>query len=75
RMAHAPDGARNSAFTEALLGVLRDGIEHGGELIRVADVFPQVRSRLAAKGLPEPQQRGTNTIGELAIARNPRHRA
>jgi len=73
RMAHAPDGMRNSAFTESLLGVLRDGIEHGGELIRVADLFPHVRSRLASKGLPEPQQRGTNTIGELALARNPRH--
>lgn len=57
---------------ESLLGVLKDGIEHGGELIRVADLFPHVRARLAAKGLPEPRQRGTNTIGELALARNPK---
>ena len=71
RLAHAAEGARNSAFTGELLSLLHDGIDNGEDLIRVAHLYTHLRTRLTAKGLPVPQQRGTDTIGDLAIARNP----
>lgn len=71
RLAHAPDGARNSAFTAALLSLLKQGVENEDDYIRIVELFPHLRSLLIARGQPEPQQRGTDTIGDLAIARNP----
>nr|MDT0658508.1 Clp protease N-terminal domain-containing protein [Micromonospora sp. DSM 115978] len=69
--AHAPEGARNSAFTEALLHVLRDGIDGGGEVIRIEDLLPALTRHLRANGRPLPRQRASDTIGDLAIGRNP----
>ncbi|BAL91084.1 putative ATP-dependent Clp protease [Actinoplanes missouriensis 431] len=69
--AHAPEGARNSAFTAALLRVLRDGISGGGELIRIEALLPELTRELRAGGFPLPRQRATDTIGDLAIHRNP----
>ncbi|MEU8243597.1 Clp protease N-terminal domain-containing protein [Actinoplanes missouriensis] len=69
--AHAPEGARNSAFTAALLRVLRDGISGGGELIRIEALLPELTRDLRAGGFPLPRQRATDTIGDLAIHRNP----
>lgn len=72
RRAHAPAGERHSAFTGALLSLLRQGIDNGEGLIRIAQLFPHLRTALVARGLPAPQQRGTDTVGDLALARNPR---
>ncbi|HEY1179742.1 MAG TPA: caspase family protein [Phytomonospora sp.] len=72
RRAHAPDGERHSAFTGALLSLLHQGIDNGEPLIRIAHLFPHLRSALVARGLPSPQQRGTDTVGDLALAPNPR---
>ncbi|GAA4918932.1 UvrB/UvrC motif-containing protein [Stackebrandtia albiflava] len=72
RLAHAPHGDRNSAFTAALLHLLRQGLDDGGEFLRVAQLFPHVSAYLAARGKPAPQQRGTDTVGDLALSRNPR---
>ncbi|MEU4558723.1 Clp protease N-terminal domain-containing protein [Actinoplanes sp. NPDC023936] len=69
--AHAPEGARNSAFTAALLRILRDGISGGGELIRIEALLPELTRELRAGGFPLPRQRATDTIGDLAIHRNP----
>ncbi|MDG4828979.1 Clp protease N-terminal domain-containing protein [Solwaraspora sp. WMMD1047] len=69
--AHAPEGARNSAFTEALLHVLRDGISGAGEVIRIEDLLPALTRHLRANGRPLPRQRASDTIGDLAIGRNP----
>lgn len=71
RLAHAPEGHRNSAFTAELIDILAQGIDNGSEVIRVAELYPHLRSSLAAKGFSDPQQRGTNTIGQLAIVKNP----
>lgn len=72
RRAHAPAGERHSAFTGALLSLLRQGIDNGDALIRIAQLFPHLRTALVARGLPAPQQRGTDTVGDLALTRNPR---
>ncbi|GAA4918918.1 caspase domain-containing protein [Stackebrandtia albiflava] len=71
RLAHAPHGDRNSVFTAALLNVLHGGIDNGEELIRVSQLFRRISTALAAQGRPAPQQRGTDTVGDLALARNP----
>ncbi|GAA1693851.1 hypothetical protein GCM10009830_47080 [Glycomyces endophyticus] len=71
RLAHAPEGHRNSAFTAELLEILAQGLDNGSDVIRVAELYPRLRSNLAAKGFSDPQQRGTNNIGQLAIVKNP----
>jgi ATP-dependent Clp protease ATP-binding subunit ClpC len=71
RLAHAPEGHRNSAFTAELIDILAKGLDNGSEVIRVAELYPRLRSSLAAKGFSDPQQRGTNNIGQLAIVKNP----
>ncbi|MQM27038.1 caspase, EACC1-associated type [Glycomyces albidus] len=71
RLAHAPEGHRNSAFTAELITILAEGLDNGSEVIRVAELYPRLRSSLAAKGFSDPQQRGTNNIGQLAIVKNP----
>ncbi|ADD40079.1 Clp domain protein [Stackebrandtia nassauensis DSM 44728] len=72
RTAHASDGADHTAFTGALLGVLSEGVDEREELIRLSDIYSRLDRRLIAKGLPKPQQRGTNNIHNLALTRNPR---
>ena len=71
RPAHIPEGARNSAFTAALLELLRDGADDSGSMIRIGDLYPWLLRTLRGRGLPSPQQRGSDTIGDLALARNP----
>ncbi|GLZ76274.1 hypothetical protein Afil01_10810 [Actinorhabdospora filicis] len=71
RLAHAPGTSRHTGFTGALLDVLREGVDNGHRLIRVADLYAPLRRRLITDGLPEPRQLGTDTIGHLAIAHNP----
>jgi hypothetical protein len=71
RPAHVPDGARNSAFTGALIGVLRKGTDEAASLIRLGDLYPRLLRTLRRHGLPLPQQRGSDTIGDLALTRNP----
>ena len=70
RPAHAPPGARFTAFTDQLLNVLRNGIPQGPEMLDLMSIYLAVRSALAAAGLPEPQQRGTNTAPNLFLVRN-----
>jgi hypothetical protein len=68
--AHAPPGARLTAFTEQLLSVLRVGVPDGAEYLDTASIYTSVRTGLLAAGLPEPQQRATNAGTSLFIARN-----
>ncbi|GAA1876513.1 caspase, EACC1-associated type [Asanoa iriomotensis] len=70
--ARAPGDATHTAFSGELLAALREGISGAGDLIRLTDLHPHLVRRLAAHGLPVPQQRGTNTIGGLALTRNRR---
>jgi len=69
--AHAPLGARHSAFTGELVDLLANGTTEFGSLIRLVDIYAQLRQRLIGRGLPTPQQRGVDTVTDLALTRNP----
>jgi ATP-dependent Clp protease ATP-binding subunit ClpC len=69
--AHVTPGARNSVFTGELLNVLNAGIVDGEELIQLGELYEVLRRRLHASNLPLPRQMGIDTVGSLAIARNP----
>jgi uncharacterized caspase-like protein len=66
----APEGDRHTAFTGALLRLLRDGIDNGREFLCVSDLHPHLADELRARSLPQPRQRPVDSIGSLAIARN-----
>lgn len=66
----APPGERHTAFTGELLGLLREGVPGGPELLDLDTVYAQVYAALRAKGRPLPQKRDRNTAGGLALARN-----
>ncbi len=69
--AHAPQGARHSAFTGELIDLLANGTTDSGNLIRLGDIYAHLRRRLIGRGLPKPQQRGVDTVTGLALTRNP----
>lgn len=71
KQALSPPGERFTAFTGALLGVLRKGIPDGPEHLRLDLIYRHVRDTLRRAALPEPQLRTANTAGELALIRNP----
>ncbi|NEB13655.1 caspase family protein [Streptomyces coelicoflavus] len=70
RVALAPDGERYTAFTGELLGVLRDGVADGPELIDLDTLHRVVEERLRAKNRPLPQRSQENGVGRLPLARN-----
>lgn len=70
-LAMAPVGARNTAFTGALLAAFRDGIPGGPEFLTLDDLYRATLRTARAAGLPTPQRRGTATADELVLARNP----
>jgi Caspase domain len=65
-------GAPFTAYTGALVGVLRDGILGAGPFLQLTDVAAHLRSSLRQRGLPEPHQLGTDNAGSLALVRNRR---
>lgn len=73
RKSHAPDPKRCTAFTQALVDVLREGVPEGPEMLGLHDVFEAVRERMARRQLPqpqEPQDRDDGGIGSMPFARN-----
>ncbi|MFJ9029888.1 caspase family protein [Streptomyces sp. NPDC102274] len=70
RLALAPDGERHTAFTGEMLGVLRQGIEDGPELIDLDTLHRVLEERLRAKNRPLPQRSQENGVGRLPLARN-----
>ena len=68
--AHAPPGARHTAFTGRLVSLLRDGAPDGPDLLSLGDIYLWLLRDAMARGRPAPQQRGTATVGMLALARN-----
>lgn len=68
--AHAPSGARYTAFTGALLDLLRVGMPEGPELLTLDVIYLQLLRNLAANGSPRPERLGTLTTGFLALGRN-----
>jgi WD40 repeat protein len=70
-VALAPPGERYTAFTGALLDLLRTGIPGGAELLTFAAIYPRLAYTLTSRRLPRPRQQGTDTIAQLALTRNP----
>ncbi|MFG1915671.1 caspase domain-containing protein [Micromonospora sp. NPDC048898] len=70
-VALAPLGARHTAFTGALLDLLREGVPGGPPLLTFGAVYRQLLHAAASRGIPAPRQRGTGTVDQLALARNP----
>ncbi|UGT44538.1 caspase family protein [Nocardia yamanashiensis] len=71
KQALSPVGERHTAFTGELIRLLREGIPGGPEFISLQQVFTHTLGELIAKSRPRPQMRTRNTIGDLAIVRNP----
>src|SRR5262245_57661918 len=63
-----------TAFTGALIAIMRNGIPGGPEFLTLGALYGQLVYTLASRGLPRPQQSGTGTAGRLALARNPAFR-
>jgi hypothetical protein len=63
-------GEDHTAFTGRLLRLLRAGVPGGPEFLTVDDLYRQLRARMKAEGLPQPQRRGTGTADLLALTRN-----
>ncbi|MGV9608872.1 caspase family protein [Streptomyces sp. NPDC003631] len=66
----APRGATYTAFTSALLSVLREGLPDAPDPLPLAAVFPEVEARLKAGHMPPPSQFNTDTGGSIALTRN-----
>jgi hypothetical protein len=60
-----------TAFTGALIAIMRNGIPGGPEFLTLGTIYGQLLYALASRGLPRPQQSGTGTAGQLGLARNP----
>lgn len=70
-VALAPVGADYTAFTGELVTLLRTGIPNGPELLTFATLYRQLLHTMTSLGLPLPRQRGTGTVDQLALTRNP----
>jgi Trk K+ transport system NAD-binding subunit len=59
-----------TSFTAELLDLIRTGIPGGPELLRLGTLYLHLRSRLRSRGLPLPNQRGTDTADQFGFTRN-----
>jgi WD40 repeat protein len=67
----APEGARHTAFTGALLRLLDDGDRQGPAGITLRHVHHYLSAVLPENDLPQPRCRADNATGDLVIAANP----
>ncbi|MFW3469978.1 caspase, EACC1-associated type [Streptomyces microflavus] len=70
RTALAPVGDTHTAFTGALLDILRHGIPGGPPLLDLETVYLHLRRTLEARAHPVPQARNRNSGARLALGRN-----
>jgi hypothetical protein len=70
----APEGEQYTAFSGALLELLRYGIADGPELLSLAVIHERLNNVLRARGLPRPEQINYRTAARLALTRNPAYR-
>lgn len=77
--AHVVPGAEQAeactSFTSHLLDIVKAGRPYGTETLTLQEIYPLLRNRLAEHGLPEPNQRTTDTAGLFPLARNRAHPA
>lgn len=74
RTAHVPPRDQQetapTSFTGELCALIREGIPGKPSPLTLNNIYPELRARLRAKGLPAPYQRGTDTAGNLPFATN-----
>lgn len=74
RMAHVPPPDQQdiacTSFTGELRDLIRTGIPGKPSHLTFSDIYPELRQRLQAKGLPVPSQRGTDTAHQFPFAAN-----
>jgi hypothetical protein len=68
--ARAPDGARYTAFTGALVKAVRRGVPGGPAMLDMDTVYDQVMLDLRAQNLPTPQRRSRNDGSRIVLAPN-----
>ncbi|MFE2070024.1 hypothetical protein ACFXDH_47980 [Streptomyces sp. NPDC059467] len=74
RQAVAPEKARFTAYTGALVSVLEQGVPGTDEWLTVELVHDRVAEVLAAEGHPSPQISSRNLARSIVLARNPARR-
>lgn len=72
-LALSPSGATHTAFTGALVTALREGIPDEQPLLSLGAVYRHLLWTFRDRGQPQPQQRGTRTADQLALAPNRSH--
>jgi hypothetical protein len=60
-----------TTFTGELVNLIRGGIPAAPEMLTLGTIYLHLRQRLLSRGLPPPNQRGTDTADLFAFSRNP----
>ncbi|MEV4062195.1 caspase, EACC1-associated type [Nonomuraea dietziae] len=72
--AHVPPPEKQSnlctSFTGVLVELIRTGIAGRHDPLTLGDLYLELRRQLRARGLPDPNQRGTDTAHSFAFTRN-----
>ncbi|GAA3470537.1 hypothetical protein GCM10018965_050900 [Nonomuraea roseola] len=61
---------RATSFTAELIDLIREGLPSGAPFLTLRTLYIHLRRRLAERGLPLPNQRGTETVSEFAFTQN-----
>src|SRR5262252_8403547 len=74
RAAHAPPPGQQdtvcTSFTGELQDLIQGGIPGKAPQLTFGDIYPVLRQRLQAKGLPVPSQRGTSAVDVFRFSAN-----
>ena len=70
----AQPGATHTAFTGALIRLLRGGDEAALEYLTLDDVYRYLSRTLPEEGAPRPRRQSSDHAGDLVVARNPAFR-
>ncbi|MFG1862365.1 caspase, EACC1-associated type [Microbispora bryophytorum] len=72
--AHVPPPEKQTdactSFTSELVDLIRTGIPDKDDPLTLGTLYIELRRRLRARGLPDPNQRGTDTAHSFAFTRN-----
>jgi hypothetical protein len=70
-LALAPPGAKHTAFTGELIGLLARGDPAGPPLLTLRHAYQYLTRVLPARGFPKPHRRASERIEDLVLAPNP----
>ncbi|WP_062989912.1 caspase, EACC1-associated type [Nocardia anaemiae] len=71
---YSPADEPNTAYTGELVKLLREGPDDDVEFVTLTRIHEHLTRAMRRRGLPSPESSNTRTIGNLALARNPRRR-